>query len=243
MSTSVHRVKQILRWFESQQQLVFYASSLLFVYEGLTSSSSSSSPLSSPALSPTLVQTVTCPSVVDSCQRTKDEAAQEKEKKEEEEVAEFNNNNIQVTVPWDYSLATIYTNHRKHGHHHHCASKTQLQGNSGDSATVETDYVQCQEDNSTWKRKGESTQPPNGNKNKPQLERMVDEGERGVQCNKEKEEEEKKETKGPGKNESEVEVRMIDFAHVFPSESHDQGYIYGLRHLLTVLERILRDSA
>ena len=36
---------------------------------------------------------------------------------------------------------------------------------------------------------------------------------------------------------------MIDFAHVFQSDSHDHGYIYGLKHLLTVLEQILCDAA
>ncbi|KAG8008886.1 Inositol polyphosphate multikinase, partial [Nibea albiflora] len=50
------------------------------------------------------------------------------------------------------------------------------------------------------------------------------------------------ETEGSGGN-TEVEVRMIDFAHVFPSESHDHGYIYGLKHLLTVLEQILCEAA
>lgn len=36
-----------------------------------------------------------------------------------------------------------------------------------------------------------------------------------------------------------VEVKMIDFAHVFPSDGHDQGYIYGLKNLLKVLHQIL----
>uniref|UniRef100_A0A4W6EK79 Kinase n=1 Tax=Lates calcarifer TaxID=8187 RepID=A0A4W6EK79_LATCA len=60
VSASIHRVQQILRWFESQHQLAFYASSLLFVYEGLPPSSSSSSSLSSllssPSISPTAVK-------------------------------------------------------------------------------------------------------------------------------------------------------------------------------------------
>ncbi|XP_018604754.2 inositol polyphosphate multikinase-like [Scleropages formosus] len=40
---------------------------------------------------------------------------------------------------------------------------------------------------------------------------------------------------------SEVEVRMIDFAHVFPSETRDDGYIYGLKNLLWGLQEILHD--
>ncbi|TRY55869.1 hypothetical protein DNTS_029120 [Danionella cerebrum] len=38
-----------------------------------------------------------------------------------------------------------------------------------------------------------------------------------------------------------VEVKMIDFAHVFPSDCADEGYIYGLRSLLDTLEQILMD--
>ena len=36
-----------------------------------------------------------------------------------------------------------------------------------------------------------------------------------------------------------VEIRMIDFAHVFPSNTKDEGYIYGLKSLITVLQNIL----
>ncbi|XP_051945482.1 inositol polyphosphate multikinase-like [Xyrauchen texanus] len=43
------------------------------------------------------------------------------------------------------------------------------------------------------------------------------------------------------KEEEAVEVKMIDFAHVFPSDSPDEGYMYGLRNLLTTLEQILKD--
>jgi 1D-myo-inositol-tetrakisphosphate 5-kinase/inositol-polyphosphate multikinase len=38
---------------------------------------------------------------------------------------------------------------------------------------------------------------------------------------------------------TEVEVRMIDFAHVFPSNTIDEGYVYGLKHLVSVLRSIL----
>ncbi|XP_022621714.1 inositol polyphosphate multikinase [Seriola dumerili] len=253
---SIHRVQQILRWFESQHQLAFYASSLLFVYEGLPSSSSSSSSLSSllstPSVSPTAVKTTTLSSAGDSCQRGEGKARQEGAG-QEEEVAEFNNNNIQVVLPWDCGMTTIYTNHRKHGHHH-CA-KGHLHGNSGAGADVETtvssvsrdnNSVLCQEDNSAWKRTGESQQPPNGNGNKSQLERKAEEGE-GEDGGRGRREEELQgqgdDATEEGGRDTEVEVRMIDFAHVFPSESHDHGYIYGLKHLLTVLEQILCEAA
>lgn len=38
---------------------------------------------------------------------------------------------------------------------------------------------------------------------------------------------------------TDVEVRMIDFAHVFPSNTVDEGYVYGLKHLVAVLRSIL----
>lgn len=253
VSASIRRVQRILRWFESQQQLAFYASSLLFVYEGLPSSSSSSSLsslLSTPSISPTAGKTATLSSASDSGW-----GGAEKERQEgagqEEEVAEYNNNNIQVSVPWDYSLATIYTNHTKSGH---CA-KGHLHGNSGDGvemtrSSVSGDNISalCEEDNSAWKRTGESQQPPNGNGNKSQLEGKEEDGETEDSSRRRRREEE--ELKGRGGDatvgsgaDAGVEVRMIDFAHVFPSESHDHGYIYGLKHLLTVLEQILCDAA
>uniref|UniRef100_A0A3B4FQW9 Kinase n=1 Tax=Pundamilia nyererei TaxID=303518 RepID=A0A3B4FQW9_9CICH len=185
VAASIRRVQRILRWFESQHQLTFYASSLLFVYEGLpssVSSSSLSSLLSSPSISPT-------------------------------EVAEYNNNNIQVAEHWDYSLDAVYSNRRKGEDGH--------RGDGGAVSAVSGDGVSApgEEDNSAWKQSRELQRPPNGNGNKSQLqEKDVD-------------------------REDEVEVRMIDFAHVFPSESQDHGYIYGLKRLLTVLEQILCDAA
>ncbi|KAA0718255.1 Inositol polyphosphate multikinase [Triplophysa tibetana] len=38
-----------------------------------------------------------------------------------------------------------------------------------------------------------------------------------------------------------VEVKMIDFAHVFPSDGPDESYMYGLRNLLSNLEQILKN--
>ncbi|XP_034093056.1 inositol polyphosphate multikinase [Gymnodraco acuticeps] len=243
VSASIRRVQRILRWFESQQQLAFYASSLLFVYEGLPSSSSSSplsSLLSTPSVSPTAGHTATLSSAGHSDQGGEGDARPEGAR-QEEEVAEFNNNNIQA--PWDYSLETIYTNHRKGGHQH-CAKG--FLGNSGDGDGTETkaslDSAPCEEDNSVWKRTGESLPAPNANGNKSQLEGKGKDG-----GGRRREEEELKgrgggATEGTG-GDTEVEVRMIDFAHVFPSECHDRGYSYGLRHLLMVLEQILCDTA
>lgn len=256
VSTSIRRVQQILRWFESQHQLVFYASSLLFVYEGLPSSSSSSShsfPLSTPSTGQTVVKSAMLSTAGDSSQgggwKGKQEGAGQ-----EKDMAEYNNNNMQVAVPLDYSLSTIYTNHRK-GCHQHCAN-SHLLSSSGDGEAVEktgssfsgANYsAVCGEDNSAWKRTGESQQPPNANGNKSQLEGKDEDGERESHGWRRREDEELMgrggdATQGNGRD-TEVEVRMIDFAHVFPSDSHDHGYIYGLKHLLMVLEQILCDAA
>ncbi|XP_033974969.1 inositol polyphosphate multikinase [Trematomus bernacchii] len=218
VSASIRRVQRILRWFESQQQLAFYASSLLFVYEGLPSSSSSSplsSLLSMPSMSPTAGHTATLSSAGHSDQGGEGDARPEGAR-QEEEVAEFNNNNIQA--PWDYSLETIYTNHRKGGDQH-CAKG--FLGNSGGGDGAETkassDSAPCEEDNSAWKRTGESLPAPNANGNKSQLEGKGEEELKGRGGGA---------TEGAG-GDTEVEVRMIDFAHVFPSECHDRGYSYG----------------
>lgn len=252
VSASICRVQRILRWFESQQQLTFYASSLLLVYEGLPSCSLSfslSSPLSTPLLSPTAGTTTTLSLAEDRERKARQEGAGQ-----EEEVAEYNNNNIQASEPWDNSLATIYTNHTKGGHHP-CA-KGHLHGNSGDGNAVKTAVssvsgdnisAMCKEDNSVWKWTGGPQQPPNGNGNKSQLEGKDEEREHRGRRRRRREEEKLKgrggdATEGSG-GDTEVEVRMIDFAHVFPSESHDHGYIFGLKHLLTVLEQILCDAA
>lgn len=157
VSASIGKVQQILHWFESQQQLCFYASSLLFVYEGqppsrhLPNSIQDKAPASSAAV-------------------------------KAEDTEEYNNNNIQVSISWDYSLESICTNHKS------------------------LCQQQCNE------------QQPNHNQ----------------QCAGQ----EKEMTKGAGSGPV-VEVRMIDFAHVFPSDGYDQGYIYGLKHLLSVLQQLL----
>lgn len=244
MSASISRVQHILRWFESQRQLVFYASSLLFVYEGLPSAFSSStlsSLLSTPTISPT---------AGDSGWGGEEKARQEGVG-QKEDVAENNNNNIQAAVPWDYSLATIYANHRKGGLHH--CTKSHLHGNSGDGGALGTTVspvsaenmlALCEEDNSAWTRSGESQLPPNGNKS--QLEGKDEGGAREVSSNRSRREEEMMKGRADDATEwsgGDAEVRMIDFAHVFPNESHDHGYIYGLKHLLTVLEQILCDVA
>ncbi|XP_034049523.1 inositol polyphosphate multikinase [Thalassophryne amazonica] len=239
LSASIHRVQHILRWFQSQRQLNFYASSLLFVYEGLTSSLS--------FLSEPVGNIVSLSSSAESGEEA--DKNQGDMAGQEEDVAEYNNNNIHVAVPWDSSLTSIYTNYRKTGPHHcltqhlctngvgdHDAMATTNSGSGDNISTV------CEEDNLAWKWTHVSRQQQPPNRNDFQLE-VKNKGERDSSSG-------RKETddRGSGVAErktggGEAEVRMIDFAHVFPSDSHDHGYIYGLQSLLGVLEQILRDAA
>ncbi|XP_077482516.1 inositol polyphosphate multikinase [Stigmatopora argus] len=227
---SICRVQNILHWFESQRQLVFYASSLLFVYEGFPSSSMSRTL--------PLIRTLTCsPAARGKDWNEQDERRQEVGEKNEK-MAEYNNNN---NIQNDASLESIYSNCRKASLH--LCAKAQLQGSSGDDDTLGTRPrppvtvdTPSQQDNSTWL----SQQAPNGNRNKSQL------GEKREQEKSRSSDEDIVQGGGEVKALSEgnvqVEVKMIDFAHVFPSESHDHGYIYGLKHLLTVLKQILSDD-
>lgn len=197
ITASILKVQNILRWFEGQIQLTFYASSLLFVYEGLPPPNPEGH---IPRGLPEKTTYAAC------CEPNED-------------VLEHNNN-VCVAVPLDYSLSTMYTMHKKgctRGHHGNVTA-------TGGNATTDPNP---QAHNSTWKCPGlVSSEQPNGNGVKAQLEEEeVGEGGRGEPQ--------------PEQRASEVEVRMIDFAHVFPSESQDQGYIYGLKHLLEVLQQIL----
>lgn len=241
VAASIRRVQRILHWFESQQQLTFYASSLLFVYEGLPSSFSSSSLsslLSSPSISPTMmVKTATSSSSSSEGGCSREGKVRQVRLGQEEEVAEYNNNIIQVAGHWDYSLDTVYTNHRK-------GDDSQREDN-GAVSSVSGDNVSalCEEDNSAWKQSGELQQQANGNGNKSQLDGKDVGGEYSSRrSGEEVKDQGGDETEGNAEG-TEVEVRMIDFAHVFASESHDHGYIYGLKHLLKVLEQILCDTA
>lgn len=245
VSASICRVQQILQWFESQQQLAFYASSLLFVYEGLPSFSSSS-PFSSPinihSFSPTEGKIAMVSSVRDSCRDGEGKITQESEKQEENMEECNNNSSNQMSAPWDYSLGRIYNHHIK-GDLHRCP-KANVHDTSGDGVEVTVSSV-SRDNNSvshnegkTCKQKSESQQPPNGNRNISQVEKNQGRA---------REEDKLKRLVGdPTEGQSaepEVEVRMIDFAHVFQSDSHDHGYIYGLKHLLSVLEQILRNTS
>ncbi|RVE60056.1 hypothetical protein OJAV_G00194490 [Oryzias javanicus] len=226
---SICKVQQILHWFQSQRKLAFYASSLLFVYEGLPSSSS---PLhSSPPGGPAVNESAALSLAADGGQ---EEKGAREGTVEEKRVAE-NNNNTELAVTRDCGPPTIYNQYTKA--RGCCGGEGCLHGNTGDGTPESgSNSGLWGEDNATWQQRGGLKASPNGNQTKPQLERKDEErreelGEGGGGA----------EGEG-GRGSADVEVRMIDFAHVFQSDSCDHGYIFGLKNLLTVLEQILCDA-
>ncbi|KAM8774273.1 inositol polyphosphate multikinase isoform 2-T2 [Rhynchonycteris naso] len=189
VAASIQKIESILQWFESQKQLNFYASSLLFVYEG------SSQPITTK-----------------SSDRTLAEKFLSKRQLSDADVLEYNNNfrvlsstmNGKIEASVGRSFSKMYARHRKmYSKKHH--SQTSLK-------------VENIEQDNGWKSL--SQEHLNGNV-LSQLEKVFYHLPTGCQ------------------EIAEVEVRMIDFAHVFPSNTIDEGYVYGLKHLITVLQSIL----
>lgn len=189
IAASIQKIEKILQWFESQKQLSFYASSLLFVYEGSSQ-----------------------PTTTKSNDRTLAEKFLSKGQLSDTELLEYNNNfhvlsstaNGKIEASVGKNLSKMYARHRKmYSKKHH--SQTSLK-------------VENIEQDNGWKSM--SQEHLNGNVFS-QLEKVFYHLPTGCQ------------------EIAEVEVRMIDFAHVFPSNTIDEGYVYGLKHLITVLRSIL----
>ncbi|XP_019587401.2 inositol polyphosphate multikinase isoform X3 [Rhinolophus sinicus] len=189
VAASIHKIENILQWFETQKQLNFYASSLLFVYEGSSQ-----------------------PTTTKSNDRTLAEKFLFKGQLSDTDVLEYNNNfrvlsstaNGKIEASVGKSLSKMYARHRKmYSKKHH--SQTSLK-------------VENIEQDNGWKSL--SQEHLNGNV-LSQLEKVFYHFPTDCQ------------------EIAEVEVRMIDFAHVFPSNTIDEGYVYGLKHLITVLQSIL----
>lgn len=186
IAASIQKVEKILQWFENQKQLNFYASSLLFVYEG------SSQPATTKANDRTLAGRFLSKGPLTDA-----------------DGLECNNNFHLFGAPPNgmsvgKSLSKAYSRHRKL-----YAKKHQSQT----SLKVET----LEQDNG-WRSM--SQEHLNGNV-LAQLEKVfyhLPAGRPEI---------------------PEAEVRMIDFAHVFPSNTVDEGYVYGLKHLIAVLRSIL----
>ncbi|XP_042565454.1 inositol polyphosphate multikinase-like isoform X2 [Clupea harengus] len=164
----IRKVQNILRWFESQKQFHFYASSLLFVYEGASGVHA---------------------------------------------AAEPNNNN--------------------HHHHHHPPQDFSRMGtptkNSCGRGGCAGDLPESLQNGAQTHSSPLNLGQSNGN------------GETEMEEEEEEREEDSGGWSGDEGTEGHVEVRMIDFAHVFPSQSPDEGYTHGLMNLLSTLEKILQD--
>nr|XP_033799526.1 inositol polyphosphate multikinase isoform X2 [Geotrypetes seraphini] len=192
VAASIQKVQKILQWFESHDKLHFYASSLLFVYEG---SCQQIGRLSDGIL----MKKVVVP----------------KRQMADGEVLECNNN-IHVTCPTengkmesciDKNLSKMYGLHKKA-----CSNWDRSQVSQ---------QVENLEQGTLWNNSACVSQEHLNGNILPQLENVF--------CS----------TPLELKENAEVEVRMIDFAHVFPSNTKDEGYIYGLKHLIVVLQNIL----
>lgn len=181
IAVSIQKIKEILHWFESQKQLNFYASSLLFVYDGWS------------------------PWLNDGCLVERNKVAKDQVPSDStDNTLECNNNihiinasemgKVETSDGKDFSKS--YTFHNRHQNHF-----------------LLRDHL--------WKSSSCFSQKHLNGNVLPQLEKVFSQ----------------MPTSLPGNEE--VEVRMIDFAHVFPSDTRDEGYIYGLKNLITVLQNIL----
>lgn len=193
IAASIQKIEKILKWFEGQQQLSFYASSLLFVYEGLCQAT-----------------TVRLSDVT-----LAEKRGVPKGLLSGGDILEYNNNihvinsteNGKIEASVSKGLSKFYALHKKaYSKRHH--SQLSLK-------------VENLEQDNMWKSSTCITQEHLNGNVIPQLEKVF--------CHMPTE----------IKESANVEVRMIDFAHVFPSNTKDEGYIYGLKNLITVLQNIL----
>nr|XP_060624779.1 inositol polyphosphate multikinase isoform X1 [Anolis sagrei ordinatus] len=188
IAASIQKIREILQWFESQKQLNFYASSLLFVYDGLSS------------VTTTWLSTGT---LVEKRRASNGQVPSG-------DTLEYNNNihviknteNGKVETTVGKGFSKMYALRKRH--------QSQI------SLKVET-----LEPDNTWKSSACFSQKHLNGNVIPQLEKVF--------CH--------MPTTLP--ESAEVEIRMIDFAHVFPSSARDEGYIHGLKNLITVLQNIL----
>ncbi|XP_020638769.3 inositol polyphosphate multikinase [Pogona vitticeps] len=187
VAASIQKIREILQWFESQNQLNFYASSLLFVYDGL---------------SPVTATWLNDDAIIERRMSMRQVPSGNK--------LEYNNNihvvssteNGKVETSVGKGFSKMYGLHKRH------QSQVSL-------------AVESMEQDNTWKSNARFSQKHLNGNIIPQLEKVFS-------C---------MPTTLP--ESTEVEVRMIDFAHVFPSNARDEGYIHGLKNLITVLQNIL----
>ncbi|CAH2322208.1 inositol polyphosphate multikinase, partial [Pelobates cultripes] len=194
VANCIQQVQSILAWFENQESLNFYASSLLFVYEGLPSQ---------------ITKRLIDGSMVD-------KRVVQRGILTDGELAECNNNihvlsateNGKPEDSLEKNLSRRYGNQKKA-----CSKRHHSQ--------VSREVESSDRDNTRKSRNNISQEHVNGNLI-PKLENVFCHVPADLNpC-------------------SQVDVRMIDFAHVFPSNGKDIGYIYGLKNLIAVLQNILK---
>ncbi|KAG8552432.1 hypothetical protein GDO81_004533 [Engystomops pustulosus] len=192
VSACLQKVQEILQWFENQDTLHFYASSLLFVYDG-------SSP--QPAIA------------VD--RKLHEKKVASTELPTDDEVTECNNNirlsstmeNGKNDEPVEKKRSRIYAVTKKT-----CPKRLHSE------AFLEGEIL---DEDKTRKNQNHVPQEHLNGNLLIKLENVL--------C----------QVSADLGDSTQVDVRMIDFAHVFPSEGKDLGYIYGLKNLVSVLQSIL----
>lgn len=172
IADSIRKVKDILLWFEGQRLFHFYASSLLFVYEGDQSGQTSDAP---------------------------------KAGRGSGGVMENNNNHVHVLSDTRGPRARD------------CGGGCRPVVSHGNPIVGEEAAMQ--------KDGHQGSLEPRFNGNETKSRGSVE----GRIPNR----------YGSEAGQGQVEVRMIDFAHVFQSETRDDGYIHGLMNLLLQLQLIL----
>ncbi|XP_075072472.1 inositol polyphosphate multikinase [Mixophyes fleayi] len=190
VSACLQKVQSILQWFENQDTLNFYASSLLFVYDG------------------------SCPQTAI---RSVDGKVFEKRVFTDEAVLECNNNisklssmeNGKIEESVEKKLSRIYAVHKKT-----CPKRPHSQ------AFMEGEIL---DQDKPWKSHNHIPQERLNGNLLSKLENVLSH------------------VSAELKESTQVDVRMIDFAHVFPSNEKDVGYIYGLKNLIAVLQSILNE--
>ncbi|XP_043912406.1 inositol polyphosphate multikinase [Protopterus annectens] len=198
IAACIQKSKNILQWFESQTEFSFYASSLLFVYEGLP-------------------QPVVLKMKDDQVATWKGPLKRHLPEEEDEDTVECNNNicavlsaenGRRVAVSESQNLSQKYAVHKKpHLTKHHQEAHLETKSMEPENREVTSNKFILEQLHDS-----ETTQSDKELCNKCLVQQNV-----------------------------EVEVKMIDFAHVFPVNVKDEGYIYGIKHLIEVLQNILDD--
>ncbi|XP_069836421.1 inositol polyphosphate multikinase [Dendropsophus ebraccatus] len=193
VSACLQKVQNILQWFENQDTLHFYASSLLFVYDGS-------------CLQP--VQTVDG--------KVHEKKVATTELPTEEEVTECNNNISSVLSSMENGKNEEQVEKKRS--RIHSVNKKTCPKRLHSEAFMEGGILA--EDKTRKNQNHVPQEHLNGN--------LVTKLE-NVHC----------QVSADLRDSTQVDVRMIDFAHVFPSEEKDFGYIYGLKNLIALLQSIL----